>query len=206
MSAIWTNIITDAMLALFLFFICVRTIIERARGNEKFTGFIILFFITVFILSLLGSFAHYLDETLYPEVNLRIWLAIGVLVVFLNYCIVYSMNLPDAIRMMIVFISLFFLYFFIISLNYIFIALSMLFAYISAALYAKRLARIGFIAVVTANLVWMVLRISSNYVLGYELPVQYRYDNDVYHVLLIVAVYILFKAIRKGDWSYPKSM
>lgn len=37
-----------------------------------------------------------------------------------------------------------------------------------------------------------------------KIPIEYRYDNDVYHLLLIVSTFVLYKAIAGGDWKHPQ--
>jgi hypothetical protein len=205
LSAIVTNTITDACLTIFLLYVFIASLAQHLLGNKKFTRHIVLFFFTVLVIGLFATLAHYLTNKGDPELLHHVWLAISAAVVYLNYSVIYSIKTPDAVKMMVMFISLLCLYFFNITMQFVFIALSMVFIYFFAAVYSQKLTRIGFLAIVISNVLWIVVRKGINYELGYALPVQYRYDNDVYHVLIMFSVYLIYKSIKEGDWSYPSS-
>ncbi|GGI77717.1 DUF6962 family protein [Legionella impletisoli] len=203
MNAILTNTITDLLLAICLFYFFVVSLIHRVKGNTKFTRFIVTFFFVTFALSLLSSVAHYLTESASKQSLEQLWLVIAFGIVYLNYCVIYAIKVPDLVRMLVIFISLLLLYLFTIHAEYMYIAISMLFIYILAALYSEKLTKVGFLAVVFSNVIWIVLREGANYELGYTLPPHYRYDNDVYHILLILSMFFIYRSIQQGDWSYP---
>ncbi|WP_133129291.1 DUF6962 family protein [Legionella yabuuchiae] len=203
MNAILTNTITDLLLAFCLFYFFIVTLMNRIKGNEKFTRFIVAFFFVTFALSLLSSVAHCLTDRVSNHALERLWLVIAFGIVYLNYCVIYAIKVPDSIRMLVLFISLLLLYLFTIHDEYMYIAISMLFIYSLAAVYTEKLTKIGFLAVLLSNVVWIVLREGANYELGYTLPPEYRYDNDVYHILLLISMYLIYRSIHEGDWSYP---
>lgn len=200
MTAITTNTWTNAFHALFLLFYFLIAVIQWLKGNEKFTIYIVSFFLTIFILKMLGVWVHYASGQAYTA---QIWVTIGLGVVFLNYCLIHAIDISGPIRIAVMFISLAFTYFYLSQQNFLYIALSVIFIYSLAAFYSKGLVRTGFVAVVVSNIIWIGLREGVNAMLGYELPVQYRYDNDLYHILLICSTYIIFVSIWRGDWSYP---
>ncbi|KTD08597.1 hypothetical protein [Legionella jamestowniensis] len=200
MTAIITNAWTNALHALFLFFYFLIAAIQWLKGNSKFTLYIVIFFLTIFVLKLLGVWVHYAFDQSY---TVKIWIAISLGVVFLNYCLIHAIRISDPIRISVLLISLIFTFFYLNKHDFLYIALSVIFIYSLAAAYSKGLVRLGFIAVIASNIIWIGLREGTNLILGYELPVQYRYDNDLYHLLLIGSTYIIFVAIMRGDWSYP---
>ncbi|CEK09814.1 hypothetical protein [Legionella hackeliae] len=200
MTAITTNAWTNALHALFLLSYFLIAAIQWLKGNNKFTLYIVTFFLTIFVLKILGVWVHYSYGQPYTA---HIWVAISLGVVFLNYCLIHAINISSFIRLAVMFISLVFTYFYLSQQNFLYIALAVIFIYSLVAIYSRGLVRIGFIAVVVSNLIWIGLREGTSAMLGYELPVQYRYDNDVYHLLLICSTYLIFVAIVRGDWSYP---
>ncbi|KTD22163.1 Uncharacterised protein [Legionella lansingensis] len=202
MNAITTNALTNALHAVFLLFYFLIAAFQWIKGNKKFTNFIVVFFLMIFVLKVLGVWVHYAYGQ--PYVG-HLWIAIGLGVVFLNYCLIQAMDVSDSIRIVVIFISLAFTYFNITQDSFLFIALSVIFIYSLAAIYSKGLARVGFIAVIASNIIWIALREGTNMLLGYEVPVEYRYDNDLYHILLILSTFIIFFAITRGDWPYPAS-
>lgn len=203
MNAITTNTLTNALHAFFLFFYFLAAAFQWRKGNEKFTNFIVVFFLIIFVLKILGVWVHYAHGQ--PYIG-RIWIVISLGVIFLNYCLIHAINISNDIRIVVIFISLIFAYFHITQDNFLFIALSVIFIYSLAAIYSKGLARIGFIAVIFSNITWIILREGTNILLGYEIPAQYRYDNDLYHILLIFSTFIIFFAIARGDWPYPNEV
>ncbi|ASQ46799.1 hypothetical protein [Legionella clemsonensis] len=200
MTAMTTNAWTNALHALFLFSYFLIAAVQWAKGNHKFTIYIVTFFLTILILKLLGVWVHYAFDRSYI---LKIWIVISLGVIFLNYCLIHAIKISDPVRIIVLLISLMFTFFYLNQHNFLYIALSVIFIYSLTAFYSKGLVRTGFIAVVVSNIVWIGLREGANAILGYELPIQYRYDNDLYHILLIVSTYIIFIAIMRGDWSYP---
>lgn len=204
MNAIITNSITDGLLSLLVAYISIAALIQRVQGNERFTRFIVTFFFTMLFLSVCASIAHYTTNQIPSRFSTMLWLAISYGTVYLNYCLIYSLRVPEFIRMFVVLVALLFSFFFSFTLSFIYIAISFIFIYILAFSYSKGLAKIGFLAVILSNIVWIVVRKGINYELGYPLPSEFRYDNDVYHLLIMISVFIIYRSIKIGDWHYPK--
>jgi hypothetical protein len=57
--------------------------------------------------------------------------------------------------------------------------------------------------VVTSNVIWIAAREISSFWVGHELPVPLRYDNDLYHLMLIASTFIIYQAILRGYWIHP---
>ena len=70
---------------------------------------------------------------------------------------------------------------------------------LAAALWCRGWLRIGFFGVVASNIFWLVAREGGNAWLGYEVPTALRYDNDVYHLFLIVSTFVIYKGFARGD-------
>ncbi|MCC5792666.1 MAG: hypothetical protein JJT82_08695 [Legionellaceae bacterium] len=200
MNAIIMNTISNGILSLFLVYCVLRSAFLYLRGDPKYTLFIVLTFLTLLGITLLGAWVHYVHAAPYAQ---YLWQAIALAVVFLNYSVTYAIDMSDKVRVFAMLLSLVSMGIFNYSSHFIVIALLLIFIYSLAAYYSTRRARLGFIAIVLANIAWIMMRKGANAMLGYEVPLEWRYDNDIYHLLLIVAFYILYRSIEQGDWSYP---
>jgi hypothetical protein len=196
-----TNFITNGLLAITILFYTLSSAIQWLEGNKKFTGFIVLYFLSFLVLSLLATLAHYLAKD--TDNSAPIWFVISLGIIFFNYCLIYAIKVHDFVRVLVIFFSLVCIYYFHVTGHFLFIASASMLIYLLAAIYSKGLTRLGFITVVISNLFWLALRAGTNLVLGYAVPIQYRYDNDIYHFLLIISTFIVYKSIVRGDWSYP---
>ncbi len=203
MNAILTNTVTDGIYALMLVYFSFQITTHWYKGDRRFNSLIVFFFLTLLADILLGCWAHGVTGIVSDRYLERLWLAISFVTIFLNYCLIYSIKIPDTARMVIVVVTLGMLFFFRVFDTFIFIALSMLLTCIVTAYYTKGLARFGFICIILSNLIWIFLRLLLEYLLGHEVPAEYRYDNDFYHVLLMISTYILYKSIWRGDWESP---
>ena len=201
MSAETTNALTNALHATFLFLYLTGSTKHYLRNNERFTGSIVAFFLILFSLKLMGVYVHY-----YPskEGISHVWIAISLLVVFLNYILVHGMETPVIFRSFAVLISLVFSFLFMVNGgSFIYLALPLILIYLAVAYYSRGLLRLGFLLVVTSNVIWIAAREISSFWVGYELPVHLRYDNDLYHLMLIASTFIIYQAILRGYWVNP---
>ena len=201
MNAETTNAFTNALHALFLFLYLTGSIKHYLCNSERFTGSIVVFFLILFVLKLMGVYVHY-----YPskESLSRAWIAISLLVILLNYVIVHAMETPEFFRGFAVLISLIFTFLFIVNEgDFVYLALPLILIYLAAAYYSRGLLRLGFLLVVTSNVVWIAAREIASSWIGYELPVHLRFDNDLYHLMLIGSTFIIYQAILRGDWVTP---
>ena len=57
--------------------------------------------------------------------------------------------------------------------------------------------RLGLLMVVGSNLVWFGARKLGMLIAGGEIPVEYRYDNDLYHFLLIASTFMIYQGFRE---------
>lgn len=202
MSAVYTNSITNALHATFLFLYFLGAFYHYYKKDNTFSGLITLWFLILVILKLAGVYVHYYpSKALLPPV----WLAISFCIILLNYLLIHGMNTSVMLRFFVIFISCIFVYLFILSYtrNYLYIALLVLIVYTIAAIKTKGLLRAGFVMVILSNIIWIAARQITIFKLGHAIPVQYRYDNDIYHLLLIISTFIIFLAISKGLWPYP---
>jgi len=200
-SAEATNALTNALHAMFLFLYLTGSAKHYLRNNKYFTGSIVAFFLILFVLKLMGVYVHY-----YPSEDglSNAWIAISLLAVFLNYVIVNALQTPNVFRSFAVLISLVFLFRFIVNRgSFIYLALPLILVYLAAVYYSRGILRLGFLLVVTSNVIWIAAREIASFWIGHELPVHLRFDNDLYHFMLIASTFIIYQAILRGDWVSP---
>ncbi|MDF1929713.1 hypothetical protein PGH45_06100 [Legionella pneumophila] len=191
-----TNAISNAVHAFFLLLYLIGACIHYFKKSYFFT-FDCIFFLILLVLKVLGVYVHYYPSHLHLP---PAWIAISLLVIMLNYLLVQSMQMPDLCRVIVVFLSIIFTYLFLThDGNYTYIALPVILVYLIAAYYSQAKVRIGFVMVVISNLIWIVTRHIANYLTGHEIPIEYRYDNDIYHILLILSTYVIIRVLPKGN-------
>lgn len=205
MNAIYTNAYTNALHAIFLLSYFLLALYYRVKGDARFNLLIIILFFTLFVLKVLGFFAHYLAFSSAQDV----WTAISLGVVFLNYVFVYSFSCPLVFRLCVVFISL------VCSgakimlhghpAGYLFIIVETLFCSVGLSFYTKGYARYGLIGVTISNILWTLMLFFGLWWFQGKFPVEYRYHNDIYHLMLMASMLMLFLAVRRGEWQNGSS-
>lgn len=197
-----TNAITDTILAIYVFLCIVHASWKNVEGNKKYSMFIIAFLAALFVSLSLGALSHFFPNNPVYEKSFK--LGFGYSVILVNYTLVNAIKIPDSMRLLSVIFSLIFIYLNNIYMDYIFVAISLLLTFLIAAYYSHGYARLGLVGIIVSNILVILVRMAINAYLGYELPKGYRYDNDIYHLLLVLSFYFLYKSISRGEWSYPK--
>ena len=195
LNATFTNSITDALYAILIFFCFIYSVFHHYKENKSFTLEVVLYFFTLFAITVLGSYVHYTNSggsNLAPG-----WIAISLLIIMANYFISHIIKTPEIFRILILFSSVFFSFLFLVTVKFIFLAISVMALYLIASYYSKSLLRAGFLMVVIANIVWITIRFLENKILGHTIAEEYRYDNDLYHFLLMGATIMIYKGIRQ---------
>ena len=200
MDATVTNPITDLMNAvvLGLFFLCA--LVRYWQKDPFFSLPIVLIFLTTSLLSVFGIVSHIYTGT---SVAWAGALLISLGVVYSNYLFIESLWFSQGTRLIIMLFSVLCTFAFCIYNDYLYIALPFIMMYTIAALYTRSLLRIGFFMIVVSNVLWILARLIENHVLGHEIPISYRFDNDIYHFLLMFSSYIIYRGAAKGDWQKP---
>lgn len=201
MNAVITNTITNFIHAGFLFAYLLAAFLYWRKNDPRFTTLILLFFLLAFVLKVLGVIAHAYHDISYINI---IWISIGVGALLLNIFLLYAIDMPKLIRLMTCLILLLFACFYFINLMFLLIAIPAGLTYLIAAYYSQKQTRIAFICILGSNIVWILARQITGIMLKGHIPLAIRYDNDLYHILLIISTFILYKSIIKGHWRYPK--
>lgn len=206
-NAAHTNALTDALQAVFLLCYFVHASYHCIKKDPVFSWMIVFVFLTLFFMVLSGAYAHYFYTPAQTQVT--VWIDICMLGVMLNYFLMYGMEIPDYCRIFSIALSLFLSYLFLSNLlltkssQFIYIAIFMIYGFVSCSYFSKGMLRVGFMLLIISNLLWILIRQSENYILGHSIPVQCRYDNDFYHFCTIISTFVIYKAILKGDWKFP---
>jgi hypothetical protein len=204
MNAIITNTITAILLTISVFCYFIYALIAWLKEDPRFNGLFVIFFLSIFLFILVSVWAHYSCWNIHYRCFMRVWLCIALGVVFINYCAVYLVEMPNFFRHGIVTISLMLVWFQFMFNLYEFTALSLLLTTLIAGIYSRGLTRVGFFGLVFTNILWILIQVSVPLFLGHRLVPQNDYANDVYHILELVFIFILFWSVVKGQWSYPK--
>ena len=210
-SAILTNSITNGLHALFLLSYFLLTIYQYTKKNPAIHSIlVVLFFFFIFAVKILGVVVHYYIDVLSPNVFNGLWIAISIGSICLDYCLLYGLAMPDIARRIGLGLTVILNLVFISQavegvIKYHTIALSLILVFLLAAYYSKGLTRVAVICVIVSNIIWIALRVGiSLYVINLQENVQYTYDNDLYHLMLIVSTFIVYLSIVRGDWTYPE--
>lgn len=196
MDAHLTNAITNALHAGFLLVYFVLAARARVRGDERFNSWVVGFFFLTFVLKMLGVFVHYSPTAQGVE---EVWVAIGLGVILLNFLILQALSFPLGLRVAGVLFSVSCTVLFSLRQDFLFIAAEVLVINLAAALFSRGLLRVGFAGVVLANLFWVGARKGTEVVQGHALATEWRYDNDLYHFLLLASTFLIYKAFARGD-------
>jgi hypothetical protein len=209
-SAILTNSFTNALHACFLLIYFILVSKQYKLGKIKSILVVFLFFI-FFVEKVLGAIAHYFLFSLSPAAIMSIWIVISFNAVLLTYFLLYSLDIPNvwrrsalvacAILNLIFCVDTYFG-----SSHYGLLALSGVITFSTAIFFTHRLTRLGFICIICANVFWIIARlVISTFFIDIERGNEwYRYDNDVYHIFLIISTYIVYLSLVREDWTYPK--
>lgn len=161
----------------------------------------------------LGAIAHYFLFSLSPTAIMCIWMVISINAVLLTYFLLYSLDIPNIWRRCALAASAILNLVFCVdtyfgSSHYGLLALSGILTFSTAIFFTHRLTRVGFICIICANILWIAARTAiSTFILDIENGNElYRYDNDVYHIFLIISTYIVYLSLIRGDWTYPKKV
>jgi hypothetical protein len=173
----------------------------RQQGNWRFTLPVVGFFLLTFLLKMRGVFVHFAPQA---EGVDEVWAWISIGLVVLNCLILHSLRFSAGFRLGAVFFFVACTVLFIERKDFTFLAVEILAANLAAALYCSGLLRIGFAGVAASNLVWIGARKATEAHLRMELPTEFRYDNDLFHFMLIASTYLIYKGFARGS-GLPKS-
>ena len=196
MNAELTNALTNGMHATCLCLYFVAATRAMQRGDGKFTAMVVGFFFLTFVLKIMGVLVHYAPDW---ELVDELWVGIALGVILLNYLILHALRFPPLYRLGGLLFSVGCTALVAMSGRFNFIAVEIAVINLAAALYCGGRLRIGFLGVVASNLVWLAAREGGNALLGYEVPIAWRYDNDLYHLMLIVSTFVIYKGFARGD-------
>jgi len=206
-SAVLTNSVTNGLHAFFLLTYFLFSIYHYKKGVIR-SLLIVYFFFFLLMVKILGVVVHYFIYGLTPAAFKSLWIAISIGSLCLDYCILYGQEMPNFWRRAALGLAALLNLIFCVQVYYgegqfHYIALSLIVIFIVASFYSRGLTRVGFVCTIISNLVWIGMReFVSRYVVNLQTHMQYRYDNDIYHLMLIASTFILYLSLMRGDWVY----
>jgi predicted membrane channel-forming protein YqfA (hemolysin III family) len=201
-----TNTVTNILQALACFIMIAFSIFYSLRNkfnqgkadhDKYFTFGSVTFFIAAALYPIPGIYMHYYTGSAAQNGTM----ALSLMVPLYGYTITRNMKSPSWLGYWLLLLTLLGTFAVYVSNgNFVFISFPIFVASVVGAYLSKGLLRKGFIMLIVGNIVWMALRQAINHMLGHELPVEYRYDNDLYHAFIIYGVWLLYRGIYNGDF------
>ncbi len=193
------NSITNAMHATALG-IYAYLVYQGLMNNEAYYNiWILLIFLTVFILKLLGVLVHIPRIEKDRAWHNFLWIAISILIIGLNVFTLTALKAGFELFLFGVTVSSILCVLYIRSLftgtgAFFWIALAMAFMHILCAFITEDILRIAWICLLLSSLLWILLS---------HVPflLRHKFHNDVYHLALIASTYLLYSTISTGLWE-----
>ncbi|MFT4550257.1 MAG: hypothetical protein ACI8XO_000724 [Verrucomicrobiales bacterium] len=186
-EATLTNAITNALHASFLLAYLIGA--TRAKIPRVVKG---LFFL-LFILKLMGVYVHYAP---YSPSSARVWAIIAVSTVAMNFIVMREARVGWKVCFGVIAICIAATGIFLTGVgdfSYIALPTALVFGVAAYHAHPGSKLRLGLVMVVISNLVWIAARKIGQGIAGGEVPVDYRYDNDLYHFLLIASTFVIYQ-------------
>jgi hypothetical protein len=191
LDATVTNAYSNALHATFLlvYFLGARRHLRRDSGS--FTSLVVGLFLLLFVVKVLGVIVHALPPSRPVDIA---WGIVAILTILLNDCVLRTTNALASLRLAVVALSVYCaLAFALGGGEFAFLALPGFFVFAVTGFRSPGLRRVGFLMASGSNLVWIAARKITETVRGGELPASLRYDNDIYHFLLIASTFVIYK-------------
>lgn len=192
-----TNALTNGLHASFLLAYFIGAC--RASFPRTVTG---LFFL-LFVLKLMGVYVHYAPES---GGAIALWAIIAVSTVVMNILVLREAGVPARRASLVIATCIGGTGLFLTGLrdfSYIAIPTALVFAVAARHAPAGSKLRTGLGMVAASNILWFAMRKIGEVVLGGEVPVSYRYDNDVYHFLLIASTFMIYQGFKQRSSRKP---
>ena len=190
-DATLTNAITNGLHASFLLAYFI------AASRAKFPTAVTWLFFLLFVLKVMGVYVHYEPDT--PGA-IRVWAVIAVSTVAMNFIVMRESGVPRNLIIGVIAICMAATAIFLTGVgdfSYIALPTALVFAIAARSAPPGSRLRLGLWMVVFSNLVWIAARKIGGAIIGGEVPVSYRYDNDIYHFLLIASTFVIFQGFRQ---------
>ena len=190
-EATLTNAITNGLHASFL----LAYFVSAYRAD--FPRVVIGLFLLLFLLKMMGVYVHYAPES---PAAITMWAIIAVSTVAMNFLVLREAGVPQQRSLRVIAISVAGTAIFLTGVrDFSFIALptALVFGVAAAHAAAGSRLRLGLGMVAASNLIWFVMRKIGQGLVDGELPVAYRYDNDLYHFLLIASTFMIYRGFKQ---------
>ncbi len=200
MSSVYTNALTNLLhaMALGAYFVLAW---KRSRcWPDLYNGWVVAFFGLLLFLKCSGVLVHW------PEMAWAapgIWLAIAVGSCVAGWTALVAQGVSQRYLRGAIIAAVVLTVIGVSRQNFLFLACAQLSMTGVLAFQARGLLRLGWMGVIVSNLSWILMRqLLQDYSRKYAVDfVHIRYDNDIYHLMLIVSTYLLFRSVSLGLWQ-----
>ena len=195
LEATLTNAITNALHAAFLLAYFLGAM--RVRFPRAVCG---LFFL-LFVVKIMGVYVHYAPET--PGAA-RLWAIIALSTLVMNFIVLREAGVGKNLTLVVLGICAGAVAVFLLGVedfSYIALPTALVFGVAAAHAPGGSKLRLGLAMVVVSNLFWFAARKVGELVAGGEVPIAFRYDNDLYHFVLIASTFIIYQGFLERQRS-----
>jgi hypothetical protein len=196
-DATLTNAITNGLHASFLLAYFVSA--YRAGFPRTVIG---LFFL-LFVLKLMGVYVHYAPES---GIAVGLWAIIAVSTLVMNFLVLREADVPPKRALGVITICIAGTAIFLTGVqdfSYIALPTALVFGVAARHAPARSRLRIGLGMVAASNLAWFAMRKIAAAMMQTEVPVELRYDNDIYHFLLIASTFMIYQGFKQRRRRSP---
>jgi hypothetical protein len=215
-----TNSVTNALHATALFVYFSLAWRHYLRKDSHFNSLLLVLpFLNLFVLKVIGVVVHYFTPMLSKTTISVLWSTVDILTVTLNGLVLYMIPMRQKTRQLALGLSILFnlLFFYTVyhcwqdptcpkevNGNYLFLSLSTFVAFSVVAYQTQGLLRWGFILTIFSSALWIAMRqLASRYV-DLDAHPEWKYDNDIYHLLLILSSFTVYYAIARDGIFHTK--
>ena len=210
MNAEFTNAITNLVHFGALSYYTLHGLWYCKTGNPNWRLSIVSLFFLFGVAKALGVIVHIPLENwpswlpiFFFEERVLLWDLISIQVFMVSVVVVYLMPIPKNLGRVYIGVSLLFSLLFIFKQKFIILLIPQFMGLLLCMKYTIDWLKIGWTGILLSNLAWVILRygllIGAMGLEGAELS-KYKYDNDIYHFMLIASTFYLFKSVNRGLW------
>ena len=217
MSLSGINSITNAIHFLALISYTILGLHYCQQQNSRWRLSIVFFFGILAIGKLAGVIAHlppenwpsYLPEMLSGQYRL-IWNFIAIQIFFGIGVTLFLMPVPRLIGRLCIIASLLLSVCSILKQSFLFLSLSQILTVLICIHSTHDYLRLSWCGVLVSNIIWIVIKYGLLFFLLHisidTIKHDYAFYNDIYHIMLIISTFYLFKSVEQGLWPEEGSL
>ncbi len=172
-----------------------------SQGKPYYDFYIFGCFALLFVIKIFGILVHIPSIETNREKHNFFWIIISVLVIFLNYSTLRSINtnwilVVSGTGIVIILSSLYIRSLFNSGGKFYLIAAAFTIVHSLCAIVTRNELSLAWFYLLMSNLLWIVFS-------KIQFLHKHKYHNDIYHFMLIGSTYYLYSTIETGLWKNP---